>query len=176
MIARNVSIHLNPNRVAEFSVRPSPLPEKHFQNRAYWPTPHPAFEDISTLLLHELGNSLDALKSALEAQSVKVCCLRSFQEALPLLTGPNPPHLIFTQPRLPDGIWADVVSLAMMAPKPINVIVVGCLADLRLYVQTIAGGAFDFIVPPLTGYELTHVLRCAIESVLSRREVQARPV
>jgi len=102
--------------------------------------------------------------------------LLSFQEALPLLTGPNPPHLIFTQPKLPDGIWADVVSLAMMAPKPINVIVVGRLADVGLYLQTITGGAFDFIVPPLTGYELTHVLRCAIESVLSRRELQARPV
>jgi len=45
-------------------------------------TPHPAFRRHSTLLLHELGNSLDALKSALEAQSVKVCCVRSFQEAL----------------------------------------------------------------------------------------------
>ena len=38
MIARNVSIHLNPNRVAEFSVRPSPPPDKHFQQkRGYWP-------------------------------------------------------------------------------------------------------------------------------------------
>jgi len=178
MIARNVSIPLTPNLVAEFSVRTSPPPEKHFQNRGYWPLGlplHPASEEISTLLLHELGGSLDALKSALEAQSVKVCSLRSFQEALPLLMGPNPPHLIFTQPKLPDGIWADVVSLAVKAPKPINVIVVGRLADVGLYLQTITGGAFDFIVPPLTGYELTHVLRCAIESVLSRREVQGVP-
>jgi hypothetical protein len=104
-----------------------------------------------------------------------VCSLRSFHEALPLLTGPNPPHLIFTQPQLPDGIWADVVSLAIEALKPISVIVVGRLADVWLYLQTITGGAFDFIVPPLTGYELTHVLRCAIESVLSRREVQGVP-
>jgi DNA-binding NtrC family response regulator len=179
MIARNLSIHLKPILVAEFSARASPAPERHSQNRGYWPlgpTPHPASENISTLLLHELGDSLDALQSALEAQSVNVCSLLSFQEALPLLTGPNPPHLIFTQPKLPDGIWADVVSLAMMAPKPINVIVVGRLADVGLYLQTITGGAFDFIVPPLTGYELTHVLRCAIESVLSRRELQARPV
>jgi DNA-binding NtrC family response regulator len=101
---------------------------------------------------------------------VKVRSLRSFQEALPLLTGPNPPHLIFTQSTLPDGIWRDVVSLAKKAVKPISVIVVGSLADLGLYLQTITAGAFDFIVPPLTGYELTHVLRCAIESVLSRRD------
>jgi len=138
------------------------------------PPPHPASEEISTLLLHEIGDSLNALQSALEAHSVKVCALRTFQEALPLLTGPNPPHLIFTQPKLPDGIWADVVSLAMKALKPISVIVVGRLADVGLYLQTITEGAFDFIVPPLTGYELTHVLRCAIESVLSRRDYSAR--
>jgi hypothetical protein len=155
----------------------SSLPDKHLQNRGYWPlgpTRHPVSEEISTLLLHELGGSLDVLKLALEAESMKVCSLRSFQEALPLLTGPNPPHLIFTQPKLPDGIWADVVSLAMKAPKPVNVIVVGRLANTGLYLQTITAGAFDFIVPPLTGYELTHVVRCAIENVLSRRETQAR--
>jgi len=155
----------------------SPPPEKHFQNRGYWPlgsTPHPVSEEISTLLLHELGASLDALKLALEAQSVKLCSLRSLQEALPLLTGPNPPHLIFTQPKLPDGIWADVVSLAVKASKPVNVIVVARPANGGLYLQAITGGAFDVIVAPLTGYELTHVVRCALESVLSRREAQAR--
>ena len=152
-------------------------PDKHFQNRGYspfGPTRLPAREEISTLLVHEVGDSLDALKVALEGQSVKVCCVRSCQEALPQLTGPNPPHLVFTQPELPDSMWADVVSLARKAVKPVNVIIVGRLADMGLYLQTITGGAFDFIVPPLTGYELTHVVRCAIEDVLSRRETQAR--
>jgi hypothetical protein len=157
--------------------RPSP-PNNHFQNRGYSPlrpTQLPKTEDISTLLLHESGDSLEAMKVALEGQSVKVCSLRSCQEALPLLAGPNPPHLIFTQPNLPDGTWAEVVSLAIKAAKPVNVIVVGRLSNVGLYLQTITGGAFDFIVPPLTGYELTHVVRCAIENVLSRREAQAPP-
>jgi DNA-binding NtrC family response regulator len=130
-------------------------------------------EQISALLLHELGESHDALKSALEDQSVEVCSLRSVQEALPLLTGPKPPHLIFTQPKLPDGIWADVVRQALKAPKPVDVIVVARPANAGLYLQAITGGAFDFIVAPLTSYQLTHVLRCAIESVLTRREAQA---
>ncbi|MBZ5544858.1 MAG: hypothetical protein LAO07_14455 [Acidobacteriia bacterium] len=154
-------------------------PDKHFQNRGYsplGPTRHPVSEEISTLLLHELGDSLDALKSALEAQSVKVCSVRSCQEALPLLAGPNPPHLVFTQPKLPDGAWEDVVSLAIKAKKPVNVIVVGRLTNVGLYLQTITGGAFDFIVPPLTGYELTHVVRCAVENTLSRRDAQASSV
>ena len=152
-------------------------PRKHFQDRGYsplGPTQLPKSEEISTLLLHEVGDPLDALKLALEAQSVKVCSLRSCQEALPLMTGPNPPHLIFTQPKLPDGTWEDVVSLALKAAKPMNVIVVGHLANVGLYLQTINGGAFDFILPPLTGDELTHVVRCAIENVLTRREAQGR--
>ena len=154
-------------------------PDRHFQNRGYsplGPARLPKSEEISILLLHEVGNSLDGLKLALEGQSVKICCARSCQEALPLLTGPNPPHLIFTQPKLPDGVWADVVSLAIKATKPVNVIIVGRLANVGLYLQTITGGAFDFIVPPLTGYELTHVVRCAIENVLTRREARARSV
>jgi FixJ family two-component response regulator len=69
-----------------------------------------------------------------------------------------------------------VVSLATKASKPVNVIVVGRLVDVGLYLQTITGGAFDFIVTPLTGYELTHVVRCALENVLSRREAQGRSV
>jgi CheY-like chemotaxis protein len=153
-------------------------PEKRFQKRGYWPLgskPNPVTEHISTLLLHEEGESLEALKSAMEDQSVKVSSLPSLQQALPLLTGPNPPHLIFTQPKLPDGIWADVVRMAMKAPKAVNVIVVARPANAGLYLQAITGGAFDFIVAPLTGYQLTHVLRCAIESVLSRREAQAHP-
>lgn len=150
-------------------------PPKHLQNRGYWPPEsvvRPASEEISTLLLYESGESLDALKSALEAQSVKVCSLQSLEEARPLLTGPNTPHLVFTQPRLPDGIWADVVNLARKAPTPVNVIVVARPANAGLYLQAISGGAFDFVVAPLSGYQLTHVVRCAIENVLSRRQAQ----
>lgn len=132
-------------------------------------------EEIVALLLHEIGGPLDALKVALEGQSIRVRCLRSYQDALPLLTAGNPPHLVFTQPSLPDGNWADVVGLATKASKPVNVIVVERLANDGLYLQTITHGAFDFIVPPLSGYELTHVLRCAIGNVLGRREAQAIP-
>jgi len=137
--------------------------------------PIPVREEIIALLLHEMGGPLDALKVALEGHSMRVRCMKSFQEALPLLTGANPPHLVFTQPGLPDGNWADVVSLATKASKPVNVIVVERLANDGLYLQTITNGAFDFIVPPLSGYELSHVLRCAIGNVLGRREAQAKP-
>ena len=130
-------------------------------------------KEISALLLHRPTESQRVLKQALEGRSVKVNWLRYCREALPALREADPPHLVFTEALLPDGTWADVVKLALAALKPVKVIVVSRLIDIRLYVDTMAGGAFDFIVPPMTGDELAHVLACAIESVLNLRRTQA---
>jgi DNA-binding NtrC family response regulator len=129
----------------------------------------------TALLLHELGDSLGPLKLALEGQAMEVCWMRNCQEAATLLLGANPPHLVFTEINLPDGTWEDIVTLAVKAPKAVNVIVVSRLADVKFYLKTIVSGAFDFIVPPLSGDELAHVVRCAAENASCRREVQALP-
>ena len=130
-------------------------------------------EQISALLLHELGDSLAPLKQALEGQSMEVCWMRNCQEASTLLLGANPPHLVFTEIDLPDGTWRDILKLAVKAQKAVNVIVVARLADVRFYLETIVSGAFDFIVPPLTGFELGHVVRCAAENASNRRDAEA---
>ena len=130
-------------------------------------------KEISALLLHQPTDSQRLLKQALEGRSIKVNWLQNYREALPLLREAEPPHLVFTEALLPDGTWADVVKLALAALKPVKVIVVSRLIDVRLYVETMAGGAFDFIVPPVTSDELAHVLACAAESVLNLRRAQA---
>ena len=130
-------------------------------------------EEISAVLLHQPAESQRLLKRALEGRSIKVNWLQNYREALPLLREADPPHLVFTEALLPDGTWADVVKLALEALKPVKVIVVSRLIDVGLYVQTIGGGAFDFIVPPATSDELAHVLAGAIESVLGLRRTQA---
>ncbi len=133
----------------------------------------PMKEEISALLLHQPTGPQRVLKEALEGCSVKVNWLRNCGEALAQLKGADPPHLVFTEALLPDGTWMDVVKLALEALKPVKVIVVSRLIDMRLYVETMAGGAFDFIVPPMTSDELAHVLACAIDSVLALRRTQA---
>jgi len=130
-------------------------------------------KEISALLLHQPTDSQRLLKQALEGRSVKVNWLRYCREALPLLRGADPPHLVFAEAVLPDGTWADVVKLALEALKPVKVIVVSRLVDIKLYTDTMAGGAFDFIVPPMTGDELAHVLACAVEGVLNLRRTRA---
>jgi len=130
-------------------------------------------EEISALLLHQSTDSQRLLKQSLEGRSIKVNWLKTCGEALPLLRKADPPHLVFTEALLPDGTWTDVVKLALGALKPVKVIVVSRLVDMKLYVDTIVGGAFDFIVPPMTSDELAHVLACAVESVSSMRRTQA---
>ena len=130
-------------------------------------------EGISAILLHQPTESQRLLKQALEGRSIKVKWLTNYSEVLPLLRLPDPPHLVFTEASLPDGTWTDVVKLALEALKPVRVIVVSRLIDMKLYVETMAGGAFDFIVPPMARDELTHVLACAVDSVLSLRQPHA---
>jgi DNA-binding NtrC family response regulator len=128
---------------------------------------------ISALLLHQPSESQRLLKQVLEGRSIEVRWLRNCEEALPVLRESDPPHLVFTEALLPDGTWADVVKLALAALKPVKVIVVSRLVDIRLYVETMASGAFDFIVPPMTSDELAHVLTCAVDGVLNLRRTQA---
>ncbi len=130
-------------------------------------------EEISAVLLHQPAESQRVLMQALEGRSIKVNWLQNYREALPLLREADPPHLVFTEALLPDGNWTDVVKLSLEALKPVKVIVVSRLIDIRLYVETMAGGAFDFIVPPATSDELGHVLAGAVESVLDLRRAHA---
>jgi ActR/RegA family two-component response regulator len=137
------------------------------------PGSDPRKEVVAAILLHRAGNSMALLKLALESQSIKIRWLTTVQDVGPLLQDPNPPHLVFTEATLPDGTWADVVKQALGARQPAKVIVVSRLADVRLYVHTMEGGAFDFIVPPLSAHELAHVVKPAVEHVQNLRRAHA---
>ncbi len=157
-----------------------PSPKKTFREQVNQRTPVaplgkaiPMAQEIFALVLQGPTGSLGRLKLDLENQSIDVRCLGSLAEALPALHGTKPPHLVFTDTTLPDGNWADVVNLAVEASKPVNVIVIARQVDIELYLATMAHGAFDFIVLPLSRSELLHVLRCAMDNVIRRREVQA---
>jgi hypothetical protein len=90
-------------------------------------------EEISALLLHQSIEAQRKLKLAPEGRSIKINWLRYGREALPLLMGANPSHLVFTEELLPDGTWRDVVKVALhQALNPVEVIVVSRLIDVRL--------------------------------------------
>ena len=126
-------------------------------------------ESIRALLVQARHDPLDPLRLALEKQSIGILTAKNCAEAALALWSGCPPHLVFTEPQLADGNWANILTLAAKASAPVNVIVVAPFADVNFYVQAIERGAFDFIVPPLSDPELLHVVRIAADNATSRR-------
>ena len=130
-------------------------------------------ERIRALLVQARHDPLDDLRAALEEQSIDVFMARNCAEAaLALWTG-HPPHMVFTEVKLPDGGWDDVLTMSAKASVPVNVIVVAPFVDVGFYVEAIERGAFDLIVPPHSDPELVHVIRNAAENALTRRRKHA---
>jgi DNA-binding NtrC family response regulator len=127
-------------------------------------------EKIVALLLQDREDSPGPLKRALESRSVHIVTAKTCLEASGWLSGPNIPHLVFTPVDLADGTWSDVLHLAARAPQPINVIVVSPLTDIGLYISVVERGAFDFIIQSFAPFELVHIVRCAVDNVVSRRK------
>lgn len=129
-------------------------------------------ERLSALLIHQAPEPLRSLRLALERQGVHTAQARNCEEAWRILSGANPPHLVFTDTAVADGLWADVLALAAHAAQPVNVIVVARWVDTRLYIEAIEAGAFDFLAPPFTPADLAHIVRTAADNVLGRRRAQ----
>jgi len=129
---------------------------------------------ISSMVVHQNSETLASLTSALERQGMCVLRADSRARAIQMLGGQNPAPLVFTDTKLPDGTWADVLAEAERAAQPVNVIVVARVVDTGLYLETIETGAFDFIAPPFVATDLEYVVRSALDNVAARRCVRAR--
>jgi len=116
---------------------------------------------LSVAVVHNHEGVFSALKTALEQQGIRVYEPRDCDELLRLFKEPGHPRLVFTDTALPDGTWKNVLALAASAREPVRVIVVAPFVDLKLYLEALESGAFDFIVPPFLASDLVHVVRCA---------------
>jgi two-component system response regulator PilR (NtrC family) len=130
-------------------------------------------EKITALLVHDRPEPMGFIRRALEYQFIETQSVKTCGEVHQTLWGRRPPHVVLADPRLPDGSWEDVVLLATGAPMAVSVIVVSEVVDIALYLEAIQRGAFDFIVPPMSLTDFTHVLRSAVDNALRRREAQS---
>lgn len=130
-------------------------------------------ENIKALFVKTGRDSFEALRWALEKESIGIAMASNCAEAALAIWSNSPPHLVFTEAQLADGNWADVLTLAAKASAPVNVIVVSPFTDIELYLQVIERGGFDFIVPPLSEPELLHVIRIAAENAIRKRNKHA---
>jgi len=129
-------------------------------------------ERVTALLVHDRPEPMGSVRLALESQSIETQSVSTCHEANQILWGRQPPQLVLVESRLPDGAWEEVVYLAARAPAPANVIVVSEVVDIALYLESIQRGAFDFIVPPMSLPDFSHIVRSALDDVLRRRESQ----
>jgi DNA-binding NtrC family response regulator len=125
---------------------------------------------VTALLIFHRTEPYNDLEAALEKLAVRVGRARTLAEACHALSRVNLPLLVFTESELPDGNWADVVSLTARASSPVSVIVMGQEIDTKLYVSVIEGGAFDFMAPPFEALDLAHVVHCAADNAMARRQ------
>jgi DNA-binding NtrC family response regulator len=125
---------------------------------------------VTALLIFHRTEPYNDLEAALEKLAVRTGRARTLAEACHILSTVNLPLVVFTESELPDGNWADVVSLSARAASPVSVIVMGQEIDTKLYVSVIEGGAFDFMAPPFEAPALAHVVRCAADNALMRRQ------
>ena len=122
------------------------------------------------LLIYEREDRFTTVQSVLEGLSVGSRCARTCREAGQWLSETPAPLLAVTDSVLGDGNWLDVVDLAARAREKVNVIVVSPFADVRLYIEVMDHGAFDFITDSFTVPEIVHVVRSAISNALLARE------
>ena len=125
---------------------------------------------VTALLIFHRTEPYNDLEAALEKLAVRTGRAGTLAEACHVLSSVNLPLLVFTESELPDGNWADVVSLSSRASSPVSVIVMGQGIDTKLYVSVIEAGAFDFMAPPFEALDLAHVVRCAADNALMRRQ------
>jgi DNA-binding NtrC family response regulator len=128
---------------------------------------------VTALLLVHQTRPYNDLKAAPENLAFSTVRAQSFAEACQVLSRDNPPLLVFTASELPDGNWSDVVSLSARASTHVSVIVVGQEIDTRLYASVLHVGGLDFIAPPFDALDLAHVIRCAADNAMARRQAAA---
>ena len=125
---------------------------------------------FSVLLVHHRDDRFGTVNLILEALSIRVVRARSAREAETQLCELPCPHLVLSDAALPDGNWMDVLDIAAKAVEPVNVIVISPQADIKLYLDVIDHGAFDFMTDSFTVPEIVHVLKCALDNAARRRQ------
>lgn len=126
--------------------------------------------NVKALLVYNQDEPLSELRRALETQPMETHRARTCRQATDYLhESSDRPHVIFTDTTLPDGTWEDVLRVAREAPSAADVVVISRWPDVKVYIDALERGAFDFMTPPFREVELDHVLRCATTDVAARR-------
>ena len=119
-------------------------------------------KSLSALLVYDQDDPVRGLETLLLSQGISVqhrgCCF----QAQELFSGPSSPSVVITDVSLPDGTWLDVLKAARSASPVKPVIVVSRVANIRLYLDVLEGGAHDFVVPPFSAFDMAYIITAAV--------------
>jgi DNA-binding NtrC family response regulator len=119
-------------------------------------------ENLSALLVYSQDGVAGLLQPALEKLGIRTERAQTQAEAELLLTRGLSPALIFTEAGLPDGSWANILTLAKKFPLHPRVIVVSKDVDMKLYLDALEKGASDFMIPPFDPSGVEFIVREAL--------------
>ncbi len=129
--------------------------------------------NVSSLIVSRREGNSARLRPVLETLGSAVFEARNCGEAGRWLSNEPSVHLVLTDSHLPDGNWMDVLDLAAKTKEKVHVVVISPAADIRLYVEVMNQGAYDFITENFTVSEVVHVIRLALDSA---RHARTKPV
>jgi DNA-binding NtrC family response regulator len=130
--------------------------------------------EITALLVHDHGEHLARFEEWLRLYKVELTHACNCQEASQALQQGSPPLLVFTDSRLSDGTFQDILLLAAEAEKFVNVLVVSKIGSTTLYLEAMEGGAFDFLTPNIEPSRFPPIFRSAAADALDRRFRQSQ--
>lgn len=133
------------------------------------PSPGLSSREVSVLFVHSEASHLRKFQEMMAGEAVALSLAHNLGEASRVLQGAQPPHVVFTDTKLPDGDWQDVLTLALTAAEAVNVVVVSAVGNISLYLEAIERGAFDFLTPNIAPRDFPLLLQAAAEDAVARR-------
>jgi len=135
-------------------------------------------EQINALVVHAYDETFHELLQVLGTLGIKVVHARNCREASLLFKKDVGVDLVFAGTGFQDGGWADVLQLAQRLKSYLPVIVISQIVDVRLYLEVLGSGAFDYVTPPFLASDMAHLVRSAIYKglVSEKQDLTAPPV
>jgi ActR/RegA family two-component response regulator len=123
----------------------------------------------SALIINEDRSMLQCLQAVLQQQNVQTRCALNFSDARALFASDVVSEIIFTGTSFSDGTWRDVLAMAQATDPPSAVVLVTRLDEIGTYLDAMAEGACDYIVPPFAEADVAHIVRSAVRDFALHR-------
>ena len=131
--------------------------------------------EVGVLFVHREPRHLRTFQEIVARQAVGLRHARDLSEACQAISGAQPPHVVFTDTKLPDGDWQDVLALALKASEAVNVVVVSAVGNISLYFDAVERGAFDLLTPNIAPRDFPLLLEAAAQDAVAGRASGANP-